>query len=128
MGYAMTKQTIPPLQRALLTVAETCTVLGCGKKLFWGDYAKKLELVGSERKRWITVVSILRLVSQLQEAAAAPSEPGPLARGRLLALRRRQARERAGASKLSAGRKAEANKAAWPDNETAPLVTAPLAR
>ena len=70
MGYAMTNK-IPALDRMLLSVKESCEVLGCGKKLFWQTYAKRLELVGSERKRWVTVASIKRLVAELQDRAAA---------------------------------------------------------
>lgn len=62
---------IPPLERALLSVNDTCTVLSCGKKLFWETYAKRLEMVGTPRKRWVIVASIKRLVAEMQDRAAA---------------------------------------------------------
>jgi len=67
----------PDLRPLLVSVKQAQAMLGCcSANLFWKSYAPRLELVGTERKRWITVASIHALVEELRaEAKTAPPSP-----------------------------------------------------
>jgi hypothetical protein len=63
------------LEPLLVTVREARKLLGnIGNNKFWKLVkAGEFELVGSERKRWVTVSSIRDHVERLRQAAAADS-------------------------------------------------------
>jgi hypothetical protein len=54
----------------LVDVRQARVLLSCGKNKFWKDYAPRLELLGSQHKRLVTVASIDALVEDLRKQAS----------------------------------------------------------
>lgn len=65
------------LKPLLVSVKQARHLLGgISNNLFW-RYAPRLELVGTERKRWVTLASVERLCEQLLAEARRASQPKP---------------------------------------------------
>lgn len=70
----------PNLRPLLVSVRQARQILGgCGNNKFWALVkAGEIELIGSARKRWVTVASLDAYVArQLEVAKAEGPSPGP---------------------------------------------------